>query len=257
MRFRIRLSYNGAGFHGWQIQPRYPSVQEHIEKALSMLLKEEISITGAGRTDTFVNAVNYIAHFDSHPLTEAEADWLRCKLNAILPAGIVVHEVSMVEDGFHARFDASDREYSYFLHRKKDPFIGDRSYLCTFPLDVEEMNRACSYLLGKHDFKCFEKTGGGNRTSVCEVRYAGWKTYVPDHVRLLGYPAEEGDYLVFTIRADRFLRNMVRAVTGTLIEIGRGRKPASWMEELIRTGTRSDAGQSVPGSPLFLDNVKY
>ena len=110
MRFRIRLSYNGAGFHGWQIQPRDPSVQEHIEKALSMLLKEEISITGAGRTDTFVNAVNYIAHFDSHPLTEAEADWLRCKLNAILPAGIVVHEVSMVEEGFHARFDASDRD---------------------------------------------------------------------------------------------------------------------------------------------------
>lgn len=257
MRFKIRLSYNGAGFNGWQIQPRDPSVQEHIERALSILLKTEISITGAGRTDTGVNAVNYVAHFDSFPLSEAEAEALRCKLNAILPAGITVHEVSPAKDDFHARFDASDREYSYFLHRKKDPFIGNRSYLCTFPLDVKEMNLACTYLIGRHDFSCFEKTGGGNKTSICDVREAAWKTYMPDHVRLMGYPAEEGDYLVFTIRADRFLRNMVRAVTGTLIEIGRGRKPASWMDELIRTGTRSDAGQSVPGFPLFLDSIKY
>ena len=257
MRFIIRLSYNGAGFHGWQIQPHDPTVQEHIEKALSMLLKTDISITGAGRTDTGVNAVNYVAHFDSFPLPEVEAKNICCKLNAILPSGIVVHEVSAASDDFHSRFDASEREYRYFLHRKKDPFIGNRSYFCTYPLDVEVMNRACGYLIGEHDFSCFEKTGGGNKTSICNVKYAEWQTYMPDHVRLMGYPAEEGDYLVFTIRADRFLRNMVRAVTGTLIEIGRGRKPASWMEELVRTGTRSDAGQSVPGFPLFLDNIKY
>ena len=257
MRFIIRLSYNGAGFHGWQIQPHDPTVQEHIEKALSMLLKTDISITGAGRTDTGVNAVNYVAHFDSFPLPEVEAKNICCKLNAILPSGIVVHEVSAASDDFHSRFDASEREYRYFLHRKKDPFIGNRSYFCTYPLDLEVMNRACGYLIGEHDFSCFEKTGGGNKTSICNVKYAEWQTYMPDHVRLMGYPAEEGDYLVFTIRADRFLRNMVRAVTGTLIEIGRGRKPASWMEELVRTGTRSDAGQSVPGFPLFLDNIKY
>ena len=257
MRFIIRLSYNGAGFHGWQIQPRDPSVQEYIEKALSMLLKTEISITGAGRTDTGVNAVNYVAHFDSFPLTAVEADGLRCKLNAILPSGIVVHEVSPAGNDFHSRFDASEREYRYFLHRKKDPFIGNHSYFCTYPLDLEEMNRACAFLLGEHDFSCFEKVGGGNKTSVCNVTFARWETYLPDHVRLMGFPAEEEDYLMFTIRADRFLRNMVRAVTGTLIEIGRGRKPASWMEELVRTGTRSDAGQSVPGSPLFLDSIKY
>ena len=257
MRFIIRLSYNGAGFHGWQIQPHDPTVQEHIEKALSMLLKTDISITGAGRTDTGVNAVNYVAHFDSFPLPEVEAKNICCKLNAILPSGIVVHEVSAASDDFHSRFDASEREYRYFLHRKKDPFIGNRSYFCTYPLDMEVMNRACGYLIGEHDFSCFEKTGGGNKTSICNVKYAEWQTYMPDHVRLMGYPAEEGDYLVFTIRADRFLRNMVRAVTGTLIEIGRGRKPASWMEELVRTGTRSDAGQSVPGFPLFLDNIKY
>lgn len=257
MRFIIRLSYNGAGFHGWQIQPHDPTVQEHIEKALSMLLKTEITITGAGRTDTDVNAVNYVAHFDAPVMTAAEAEKVRCKLNAILPAGIAVHEVSGADDDFHSRFDASEREYRYFLHRKKDPFIGNHSYFCTYPLDVEVMNRACRYLLGEHDFSCFEKTGGGNKTSICNVKHAAWESYIPDHVRLMGFPAEDGDYLVFTIRADRFLRNMVRAVTGTLIEIGRGRKPASWMEELVRTGTRSDAGQSVPGSPLFLDSIKY
>lgn len=257
MRFIIRLSYNGAGFHGWQIQPHDPTVQEHIEKALSMLLKTEITITGAGRTDTDVNAVNYVAHFDAPVMTADEAEKVRCKLNAILPAGIAVHEVSGADDDFHSRFDASEREYRYFLHRKKDPFIGNHSYFCTYPLDVEVMNCACRYLLGEHDFSCFEKTGGGNKTSICNVKYAAWEPYIPDHVRLMGFPAEDGDYLVFTIRADRFLRNMVRAVTGTLIEIGRGRKPASWMEELVRTGTRSDAGQSVPGSPLFLDSIKY
>ena len=149
------------------------------------------------------------------------------------------------------------REYKYFIHRKKDPFMEGYSYLFTFPLDVEKMNRAATALLGKHDFSCFEKVGSDNKTSICTVFHAGWEPYTPDHVRMMGYPASEGDYLVFTIRADRFLRNMVRAVVGSLLEIGRGRHEEDWMETLTQGGSRSDAGESVPGHALFLCKVDY
>ena len=145
----------------------------------------------------------------------------------------------------------------YFIHRKKDPFISHYSYLYTFPLDVEKMNRAAVKLLGKHDFSCFEKVGTANKTSICTVTKAVWETYTPDHVRMMGYPASEGDYLVFTISADRFLRNMVRAVVGSLLDIGRGRQEEAWMDILVKGGSRSDAGESVPGHALFLSKVEY
>ena len=256
MRYKVILSYDGSAFCGWQVQDHDATVQECLQDALSTLLNEKITVTGAGRTDSKVNAVNYIAHFDS-AVPDLEAGALGYKINAILPAGIKVHDIVPAKEDFHSRFDAVQREYRYFLHRQKDPFISRYSYLCTYPLDVEKMNEAASMLIGKHDFRCFEKVGSDNKTSVCNVSFARWEEYTPDHVRMMGFPSGKGNYLVFTIRADRFLRNMVRAIVGSLIEIGRGRHEVSWIEDLMESGTRQDAGESVPGNALFIDGIKY
>lgn len=258
MRYIIRLSYDGSGFSGWQRQNNATTVQGETERALSILFGEEVSVTGAGRTDTDVNAINYMAHFEiseSKPLTEP-AHFI-CKINAILPRGIMVHEVKPAPRDFHARFSATSREYHYFLHRKKDPFMGRFSWFCKYPLDVDAMNRAAAMLLGEHDFSCFEKNGGNNLTSICTVTEAVWETWTPPHADMLGYPCTDGDCLVFRIRANRFLRNMVRAIVGTLVDIGRGRHDEEWIGSLLRNGTRSDAGESVPGHALFLSGVKY
>ena len=258
MRYILRLSYNGAPFSGYQVQPGQPTIQETLEKALSTLLKEEISIIGAGRTDTGVNAVGYAVSFDGPDLGESDARDFTCKLNAILPKEIKIHSLREAPADFHARFSARRREYTYFIHRKKDPFADRFSYLYSFPtLDVDAMNEAARAILGTHDFSCFEKTGSSNKTSICTVYEAHWETYTPTHVSLMGYPADDGDYLFFRISADRFLRNMVRAVVGTLLEVGRGRRPSDSLAELIRTGTRCDAGESVPGHALFLSGVDY
>ena len=256
MRYKITLSYDGSSFCGWQMQSHEKTIQECLQDALSTLLREEISVTGAGRTDSKVNAINYVAHFDASA-GDLDAVDFGYKINAILPHGIKVHGIVRAPAEFHSRFDARQREYKYFIHRKKDPFMEKYSWLYTFPLDVEKMNRAATLLVGKHDFSCFEKVGSDNRTSICTVTEAGWTAYTPDHVRMMGYPCGEDDYLVFTIRADRFLRNMVRAVVGSLLEIGRGRREESWMEGLVKGGSRSDAGESVPGHALFLSKVEY
>ncbi|MBO4743846.1 MAG: tRNA pseudouridine synthase A, partial [Bacteroidales bacterium] len=225
-----------------------------------LALRETVSVTGAGRTDAGVNAIGYVAHFDSSkPIREEE---IACKLNAILPSSVMIHEVKIAADDFHARFDARLRRYNYFIHRKKDPFVRTYSYLYTYPLDVEAMNQACQCLLGTHDFSCFEKAGGNSKTSICTIFEAGWKPYVPTHVGVMEYPttpggADASDYLVFTVSADRFLRNMVRAIVGTLLDIGRGRYPVSHMEEVLASGNRSSAGESVPGHALFLSKVQY
>ena len=205
MRYCILLSYNGSAFSGWQIQSNAPSVQDSLQKVLSTLLNEEIMVTGAGRTDTKVNAINYVAHFETESARVSETGWLCYKLNAMLPAGIAVHEVFKVNDDFHARFDATSRAYKYFIHRKKDPFIASRSHFCPYDLYLEAMNKACGFLFGEHDFRCFEKVGGNNKTSICTVTEARWEYWRPDHVTMMGYPYSDGDYLVFTIRADRFL----------------------------------------------------
>ena len=257
MRHKIRLSYDGSAFCGWQIQNNAKTVQGELEKALTTLLGNPISVTGAGRTDTEVNAINYIAHFDSPDEVSMNAEQLCYKLNAILPHTIAVHEVSVCAGEFHARFDARSREYCYFIHFKKDPFCEKFSYRMRYPLDIEAMNEAAKHLLGEHDFSCFEKTGGNNATSVCTVTEAGWKAYTPDHAAMMGYPCEDGDYIVFTIKANRFLRNMVRAVVGSLIEVGRGKQDAAWIMKLIENGTRSDAGSSVPGKALFFCGAEY
>ena len=246
MRYKITLSYNGADFCGWQVQPASPSVQGTLEQALSTLLKVKTGVVGAGRTDTGVNAIGYVAHFDA-------AEGLDCKLicyklNAILPSSVSVSDIVPVDAGFHARFSATGRKYTYFLHRVKDPFAEKWSYFYGYPrLDVEAMNRAVQSILGTHDFSCFEKTGSDNKTSICTVREAGWEKY----------RSEGGEYLKFTISADRFLRNMVRAIVGTLLEVGRGKRSPESVADLIESRDRCSAGESVPGYALFLTGIEY
>ena len=257
MRHKIRLSYDGSAFCGWQIQNNAKTVQGEIENALSTLHGFPIQVTGAGRTDTEVNAISYIAHFDTPDGVGIDAEHLCYKLNAILPREIEVHEICHVPDEFHARFDATSREYCYFIHFRKDPFCEKFSYRMRYPLDISKMNEASELLLGTHDFSCFEKVGGNNKTSICTVTEAFWEPYVPMHCSLMGAECKEGDYFVFRIKADRFLRNMVRAIVGSLIEVGRGKKDPSWITGLIDSGTRSDAGQSVPGKALFFCGASY
>ena len=267
MRYFISLSYDGAPFCGWQTQNAAPTVQACLEKALSTLLGADVALVGAGRTDTAVNAICYAAHFESGEAIEA--DTIRYKLNAILPEEIVVHELREVPDGMHARFSAQRREYTYFINTKKDPFVRKYSFLCTYPLDFDKMAEAAALLVGTHDFSCFQKTGSDVKTSICTVVEAGWHSYSPSHVSLMHYPGD-GEYFYFRIAADRFLRNMVRAIVGTLIEVGRGKRSVSDFASLIRdpadsgipgsTGVlpaRSRAGESVPGHALFLSGIKY
>ena len=257
MRYKIRLSYDGSAFCGWQIQPKDRTVQGDLEKALQTLTGMPVQVTGAGRTDTEVNAINYIAHFELPDEVRIEAAQLCYKLNAILPRELAVHEVSATENEFHARFDARSREYHYFIHFTKDPFCEKFSYRMRYPLDIRKMNEAAAYLLGEHDFRCFEKMGGNNTTSICTVTEAFWSTYRPTHVDMMGMECSEGDYIVFRIKANRFLRNMVRAIVGSLIEVGRGKRNPEWIRELIESGSRSDAGSSVPGKALFFSGASY
>lgn len=257
MRYIIRLSYDGSAFCGWQIQNNDETVQGDLEKALKTLTGTDVLVTGAGRTDSEVNAMNYIAHFDLPDIVRIDAAQLCYKLNAILPRQIAVHEVCKTDSDFHARFDARSREYHYFIHFCKDPFCEKFSYRMRYPLDIDAMNKAAAHLLGEHDFRCFEKTGGNNATSICTITEAGWSTYRPSHVEITGYPYEEGNYIVFRIKANRFLRNMVRAIVGSLIEVGRGRRSPEWIAGLIENGSRSDAGSSVPGKALFFTGASY
>ena len=257
MRYFITLSYDGEDFCGWQFQPNAVTVQECLERTLSTLLKEPVQVVGAGRTDSKVNAIGYVAHFDYDKVI----DTIRFgyKLNAILPRGIVIHSVRPVDGDLHARFSATRREYTYFLHRTKDPFIEARSYYCPWGLDINAMNEAAALLSGTHDFRCFEKSGSDNRTSVCTIAEAFWASYVPDHVALTGFapaashPDDAADtlstdtppavplYLYFRISADRFLRNMVRAIVGSLIEVGRGRRSVADFAALILPPDFSDS----------------
>ena len=301
MRYFLCLSYDGSAFCGWQTQPSAPSVQQCLVSALSRLLGRPVPVTGAGRTDTAVHAYHYVAHFDWDGILPFEASDFNYKLNAILPHGIAVHSVSPVADDLHARFSARRREYTYFIHRQKDPFMRAYSWQCGYPgLDFDAMNKACQFLLGTHDFSCFEKTGTDNKTSICTVYDAFWAPYTPSHIQVMeseerstlpgdsvslrftpAPPTASGSgplplprcggaqapgrvllpsdspYWYFRIAADRFLRNMVRATVGTLIEVGRGKHAPEWVAELIESGTRGDAGESVPGHALFLNKVEY
>lgn len=242
MRFFVSVSYNGERYSGWQRQTNATSVQEVLEKAMSLALACPIELTGAGRTDAAVSASGYIAHFDyDGPIKEPAS--ILYKINAILPSDIVAHFIAPVAPEAHARFDATSRSYRYKVHTAKDPFAW-HSFYCKFPLDVDAMNRAAVHLLGRHDFSCFEKAGSDNKTSICTVTRAVWT-------------ASDATHLTFEITADRFLRNMVRAIVGTLIDVGRGKVFAEDIPGLLQSRDRSSAGQSVPGEALQLCGITY
>jgi tRNA pseudouridine38-40 synthase len=242
MRLFIELSYNGTKYSGWQIQNNAITIQALLERALSIALSQEISVVGAGRTDTGVSAINYIAHFDCNtPLPTRKQ--LLYKLNAILNNDIVVTNIYHVEEQAHARFDATSRSYEYRVHTSKDPFAC-YSYFCKFALDLEKMNRAASYLIGTKDFSSFEKSGGDNATSICTITDIGWES-------------EDYIHYKFHITANRFLRNMVRAIVGTLLDVGKGKLKPEEILDVVEKRDRCAAGQSVPGEPLRFLGAKY
>ena len=243
MRLFIQLSYDGSPFCGWQVQANSLTVQQEVERALSIAFGEKITVVGAGRTDTGVNAKHFIAHFDCAVVPDGSiAPFLR-KINAILPPAIVAEAFYPVADNAHARFDAVSRTYRYYIHTAKDPFLR-HSCRIWFRPDVEAMNQAALPLLGRHDFSSFEKTGGANKTDICTVTEARWE-------------ACDDTHFVFTITADRFLRNMVRATVGTLLEVGRGRRAPAWVADVLEARDRGQAGQSVYGEALFLEAIRY
>lgn len=249
MRFFVDMAYRGAPFHGWQRQPQEPTVQSVVEGAFATLLRlPQVDVTGAGRTDAGVNARLMVAHVDiPSPAAEAiasdSADFVR-RLNALVGRDIAVYAMTPVADDAHARFDATARTYRYFAHTVKDPFAGDRSWPAPPGLDFEAMNIAATALLGRHDFTSFAKLHSDVKTNICTVTAARWHRI-------------DGSHFYFEITADRFLRNMVRAVVGTLVEVGRHKRGTDGIAAVMEQRDRCAAGTSMPGGPLFLWNIEY
>lgn len=246
MRKFLKLSYNGSPFHGWQSQPNATSVQQTIEDALSTILRHKVSITGAGRTDTGVNARTMYAHFDTS--RELDAQRLLTGLNKLCGPAIAIHDIIDVHDDAHARFDAVSRTYKYFITFEKTVFLDKVSWHCTSILDVEMMNNASTKLLAENDFTSFAKLHSDAKTNICDVTEAHWSEWHNDY----GIPG-----IVFTISANRFLRNMVRAVVGTLVEVGRGKMTLKEFSNVIKKRDRCAAGASVPPQALFLWDIQY
>ncbi len=242
MRYFIELQYDGTAYCGWQRQPSQPTVQGAIEEALTKLLRRPTEIVGAGRTDTGVNASFYIAHFDSE--VPIECNHIAYKLNAILGHDIAIKRIYQVADDLHARFDAVEREYTYFLSPVKSPFRRHSAWIYYIPLDITRMNEAAKTLLETEDFTTFAKLNSNNKTNICHVTHAKWET-------------ESDGTLRFTIRADRFLRNMVRAIVGTLVDVGRGRYTVEQFREIVDSRDLSRASSGAAPQGLFLSNVKY
>lgn len=242
MRYGVHLCYNGSAFAGWQRQVNAVSIQEEIEKALSVLLKSETAVIGCGRTDTGVHAYNFFAHFDTDTLIQ-QTDSLVYHLNAILPAGILIYNIFPANDNWNARFDATKRTYHYFMMPQRSPFLSPFAMLVPYAIDVDKMRKAASALIGTHDFTSFAKLHGGQNNGICDV----YRADIFEHDGLI----------VFEISADRFIRNMVRAITGTLLDIGRGRISSESIGEILHSLDRSQAGASVPAHGLFLSEVHY
>lgn len=257
MRFFISVSYVGSGLSGWQKQENAPSVQELLESAFSTYLRQSIKITGAGRTDSGVHALNYIAHFDSPSLQlNGNRDTIIYKINAILPSNIVLNNICQVGDNAHARFDATERKYLYHVNTIKDPFCLDQSLFYPYKLDIDAMNYAASLILGERDFTSMAKLHSQTKTNICTLISAKWSYLDSSNHAILGLSAGKS-HLCFEIVADRFLRNMVRAIVGTLLEIGRGREKPEWILEVLSKKNRNAAGNSVPAHALFLAEIKY
>lgn len=241
MRYFITFSYDGTLYHGWQIQPHSNSVQEELQKALSILLRDNIEVVGAGRTDTGVHARKMIAHFD---FLEIDCAQVVYKLNKILPKDIAVQSIEQVDDDVHARFSAKSRTYHYYIHLDKNPFNRAYSWQVYGQLDFGLMNQAANVLMEYEDFTSFSKSNTDTKTNNCTITCARW-----DRV-------EDGKWR-FTITANRFLRNMVRAIVGTLVDVGRGKITIEQMRKIIDAKDRCQAGDSVPGNALFLVDVTY
>lgn len=252
MRYFVTLSYDGTQYHGWQIQPNGVSVQEVLQKALSTLLRKPIEVTGAGRTDAGVHASMMVAHFDWPAAHEGEGceempldcTQLTYKLNRLLPPDVAVQAVRPVGPEMHARFSATRRTYHYYIHTHKNPFLRGYSWQVNVPLDFALMNEAAQVLLEYSDFTSFSKTGTDVKTNICQLTEARWEQLKPGEWR-------------FTVSANRFLRNMVRAIVGTLVEVGRHRMTISQMRHAIEAKDRQRAGESVPGHALYLTNIEY
>ena len=249
-RYFIELSYLGAPFHGWQTQPNASSVQQTIEEALTTLLRQPIAIVGAGRTDAGVNATTMIAHADLPPLPMPTDRFVR-SLNSLLGPAIAIHSITPVHPEAHARFDATSRTYHYYAHTRKNPFSGGLSWQAPSTLNFEAMNQAAEILLTVSDFTSFSKLHTDVKTNNCRVTHARWERIQP------GEAMPGAAEWRFVITADRFLRNMVRAVVGTLVEVGRGKLTAEGFAEIIARKNRCAAGTSMPPGPLFLHSITY
>jgi tRNA pseudouridine38-40 synthase len=243
LRYFIKLAYDGSDFFGWQTQSNENTVQDKLTSVLQLTLKDSsIKLVGCGRTDTGVHASCYYAHFDS---SEAINDIPKTiyKLNNFLPDAISIYTIIEVNSNAHARFDATHRTYHYYLHQTKNPFLTKYSLLLLRELDFDKMNAAANYLLSVEDFSSFAKVGSDNKTVICNVTNAKWE--------------KKETQWCFTITADRFLRNMVRAIVGTLLEIGLGKISFEDFKTIIESRSRGNAGSSAPANALFLSDVKY
>ena len=242
-RYFIELSYNGTNFHGWQVQPNAISIQEHIDRALKVYFRQNIETVGCGRTDAGVHARQFFAHFDVENVSQEKVLNSISGLNALLPYEIAIYKIFKVEADAHARFDATERSYEYHFHFFKNPFLLNQSWLVKGELDIDLMNEAASYILEFTDFSCFSKSNTQTFTNNCKVTRAKFE--------------KTKDGLVFHISADRFLRNMVRAIVGTLIKVGRKEIEPDFIKQIINSKNRSMAGQSVPACGLYLTSIKY
>jgi len=240
MRYFIELSYNGTNYHGWQKQLNANSVQEELTKCISILLQEEVEIIGAGRTDAGVHAEQMFAHFDIEISIDSEK--FIPKLNSFLPNDISIKRIFKVKEDTHARFTAISRTYQYFVSTQKDIF-NPNLHLVFKNLDIDKMNKACKYLMGEQDFTSFSKVNTDTITNNCDITHAKWN--------------KKGGNIIFTISANRFLRNMVRSIVGTLIDVGTGKIEVEEIKKIIENKNRREAGISVPAKALFLTQVKY
>jgi len=242
-RFFLKLAYDGTNYHGWQVQENAHTVQAELEKKIGLMLSDKISVTGCGRTDTGVHAQEFYAHFDTGKMPFEPKDFVY-KLNRFLPVDIAVFDLFEVSPDMHTRFSAVSRTYKYFINTKKNPFNTKYSYYFNGDLDVDAMNRAAKYITKYDDFTSFSKLHTQTATNICKISEAAWEVL-------------NDGRLIFTITADRFLRNMVRAVVGTLIEVGKKRITPEDVKSIIEAKDRSKAGFSVPANGLFLEKIKY
>lgn len=243
MRYFVEMKYDGEAYCGWQRQPDQPSVQQTVADALTKMLRGETDIIGAGRTDTGVNASYYVAHFDT--LAEFDPETLRFKLNNFLPDDISIDSITAVEGDAHSRFSALEREYTYRITSVKNPFLRDRAWLCHYDLDFGKMQEAARSLLSYSDFTSFAKLNSNNHTNICRIMDSSWSW------------EEENVTMVYRIRADRFLRNMVRSIVGTLADVGRGRYTVEQFRSIVEAKDLSRSSAGAPPQGLFLSDIVY